>query len=115
MISIFGLKNCSTCVKAQQWLSTHGLSFTFYDVRQTALSAEQLRQWAEQLGWDRLLNKRSQTWRGLSDEQKSLTDTQDLIKLVQSYPSLMKRPLLVYQQTILLGFNEIEYTQLLKQ
>ncbi|MDY3331009.1 MAG: Spx/MgsR family RNA polymerase-binding regulatory protein [Pelistega sp.] len=112
MIEVFGLKNCSTCVKAQKMLMTQGLSFQFQDVRQTPPTAEQLKSWSAQVGWDSLINKKSQTWRGLSDEQKSLTQESDLIALVQEQPSLMKRPLLVQGDTLILGFDEKAYQQL---
>ncbi len=112
MIHVFGLKNCSTCVKAQKMLTAQGLTFQFQDVRQTPPTAEQLQHWSAQLGWDSLINKKSQTWRGLTDAQKQVSDESDLIALVQEQPSLMKRPLLVHGDTIVLGFDEKAYQQL---
>lgn len=112
MIKVFGLKNCSTCVKAQKALTAQGLAFEFYDVRQTPPTAEQLKKWSAQVGWDSLINKKSQTWRGLSEEQKQLTQEIALIALVQENPSVMKRPLLEQGNTLILGFVEDAYRQL---
>lgn len=111
-MKLFGLKNCSTCVKAQKWLHGHHKTFEFQDIRQIPPTAEQLRRWSVQVGWERLINKKSQTWRGLTDEQKSFTQENDLIALVQANPSLMKRPLLENEQQLILGFVEEEYQQL---
>lgn len=113
-MKVFGLKNCSTCVKAQKWLEAQGIAFEFQDVRQTPPSTEQLKRWSEQLGWDKLINKKSQTWRGLTEEQRSLTQTDDLIVLVQEHPSLMKRPLLESDDVLILGFTEADYQKLKK-
>lgn len=93
-------------------LTAQGLAFQFQDVRQTPPTAEQLKNWSAQLGWDSLINKKSQTWRGLTDQQKQLSNTADLIALVQEQPSLMKRPLLVQGDTLILGFDEKAYQHL---
>lgn len=111
-MKVFGLKNCSTCVKAQKWLEAQGIAFTFHDVRQNPPSTEQLVRWSTQLGWDKLINKKSQTWRGLTEEQKALSQSQDLVALVQANPSLMKRPLLEDANHLILGFAEADYQQL---
>lgn len=112
MIHVFGLKNCSTCVKAQKMLTAQGLAFQFQDVRQVPPTTEQLKNWSAQLGWDSLINKKSQTWRGLTDQQKQLSNEADLITLVQEQPSLMKRPLLVQGDRLILGLDEKAYQQL---
>ncbi|NOL49660.1 Spx/MgsR family RNA polymerase-binding regulatory protein [Pelistega europaea] len=113
-MKVFGLKNCSTCVKAQKWLEANGIAFEFQDVRQMPPSAAQLQSWSLQLGWDKLINKKSQTWRSLTDEQKELTAEADLIALVQANPSLMKRPLLESDKLLLVGFVEADYQKLKK-
>lgn len=112
MVAVFGLKNCSTCVKAQKWLEAHQITFSFSDVRQSPPTVEQLTTWSAQAGWDKLINKKSQTWRALSEDQKALTAEQDLVSLVQENPSLMKRPLLQYDDALILGFDEKAYSAL---
>ncbi|ETD72933.1 reductase [Pelistega indica] len=114
-LHIYGLKNCSTCVKAQKWLSAQGVAFEFHDLRQQVPSFDELARWADNVGWDALINKKSQTWRQLTDVQKALTAPNDLSQLVQAYPSLLKRPLLENTQNnmMLLGFSEESYQSLL--
>jgi Spx/MgsR family transcriptional regulator len=112
MVAVFGLKNCSTCVKAQKWLDAHQIAFSFSDVRQSPPTVEQLTTWSAQVGWDKLINKKSQTWRALSEAKKALTAEQDLITLVQENPSLMKRPLLQHGDALILGFDEKAYSVL---
>lgn len=83
------------------------------DVREQVPTAEQLNQWADALGWDKLINKASQTWRQLDEADKELSTDAERIALVQANPSLMKRPLLVYKDGFKLGFSEKSYQELL--
>ncbi|NLA89111.1 MAG: Spx/MgsR family RNA polymerase-binding regulatory protein [Alcaligenaceae bacterium] len=110
---IFGLKRCSTCVKARKFLESNGLEVEVIDVREQVPTAEQLSEWAEALGWDKLINKASQTWRQLTEAEKELNTDAERIALVQANPSVMKRPLLVYKDGYKLGFSEKSYQELL--
>lgn len=83
------------------------------DVREQVPSAEQLSEWAAVVGWDKLINKASQTWRQLDDADKELSSDEERIALVQAQPSLMKRPLLVHTDGVQLGFSEKSYEELL--
>lgn len=109
---IFGLKRCSTCVKAKKFLEAHGHEVELIDVREQVPTAEQLSAWAAALGWDKLINKASQTWRQLNEAAKALHSDEERIALVQANPSLMKRPLLVYSEGFKLGFSETSYQEL---
>ena len=108
---LFGLKRCSTCVKARKFLETHGHEVELIDVRDHVPSTEQLSEWGEALGWDKLINKSSQTWRQLDDTAKDLSSDQERIALIQANPSVMKRPLLVYPDGFKLGFSEKTYQE----
>lgn len=110
---IFGLKRCSTCVKARKFLEAQGHMVEMIDVREQVPSAEQLSGWAAVVGWDKLINKASQTWRQLDDADKELSSDEERIALVQAQPSLMKRPLLVHTDGVQLGFSEKSYEELL--
>lgn len=109
--TIFGLKRCSTCVKAKKFLEAQGHQVEMVDVREQVPSAEQLSQWADALGWDKLINKASQTWRQLDDAVKELGSDEERIALIQTNPSVMKRPLLVYPEGFKLGFSEKTYQE----
>ncbi|MDK6203022.1 Spx/MgsR family RNA polymerase-binding regulatory protein [Oligella urethralis] len=108
---IVGLKRCSTCVKAKKWLEAQGHEVLMIDVREQVPSAEQLTTWAVALGWDKLINKASQTWRQLDDSAKVLNSEADRIALIQAHPSVMKRPLLIYPGGFKLGFSEASYQE----
>ena len=109
--TIFGLKRCSTCVKAKKFLEAQGHQVEVIDVREQVPSAEKLTQWSDALGWDKLINKASQTWRQLDDAAKELDSDEERIALIQANPSVMKRPLLVYPEGFKLGFSEKTYQE----
>lgn len=110
---IYGLKRCSTCVKARKFLETHGYEVEIIDVREQVPTSTQLSEWAEALGWDKLINKASQTWRQLDDADKDLTTDAERIALIQANPSVMKRPLLIHPAGFELGFSEKKYQELI--
>ncbi len=97
---LYGLKNCDTCRKALRAMPEARLS----DVRTHAVPEDVLDRALAQFG-DALINTRSTTWRGLSAEAKA-RPSKDLIL---SHPALMKRPLIVVDNVMFLGWNnEIE-------
>ncbi|SCA58156.1 conserved hypothetical protein [Candidatus Terasakiella magnetica] len=106
MIKLVGLKNCDTCRKAKKWLEAEGFTYAFHDVRGDGLSAEDVSGWAAKLGWEALLNHRGTTWRGLSEEQKADVDEAKAIALIVESPALMKRPVFVSGNEVILGFKQ---------
>lgn len=66
-IDLYGLKNCDTCKKAMKALDAAGITFVFHDIRDGSLTATQVKRWLSAVGSETLLNKRSTTWRTLTD------------------------------------------------
>ncbi|KKO49925.1 ArsC family transcriptional regulator [Arsukibacterium sp. MJ3] len=113
MIKMFGIKNCDTIKKARKWLEHHNVDYQFIDYRLDGLTAEQLSLFSQKLGWQNLLNSRGTTYRALPETTKTnLTETFALELMLQQ-PAMIKRPLLVHDNTYLLGFNIAQYQQLL--
>ena len=104
--TIYGIKACDSMKKAFALLDEHGLSYQFFDYKKQAPSAELLQQWIEQLGADAVLNKRGTTWRKLTDEQKAQADTvAGAIALMQTQPSMIKRPIVQTSDVLLCGLD----------
>lgn len=72
MLRVYGIKNCDTVKKSLKWLDKNKVDYEFIDVRQQPLQKETVSAWLQQLPAESLLNKRSTSWRNLSDEQKLL-------------------------------------------
>ncbi|ART79512.1 ArsC family reductase [Oceanisphaera avium] len=110
-IKLYGIKNCDTIKKARKWLSEHDLAYQFIDHRVDGLDPKELKQWLEKLGWEAVLNKRGTTYRGLSEQQKASLNATTAFELLLAHPAMIKRPLLVTEHNMVLGFNDALYTE----
>lgn len=113
MITLYGIKNCDTVKKARKWLEASGIEYRFHDYRADGLEAAQLKRWAQELGWEALLNKRGTTWRKLPEQDKTAIDKAGAIALMLAQPALIKRPLLDTGSRRLLGFSPERYAEAL--
>lgn len=105
MIQLYGLRNCDSCRKARSWLDTQGLAFRFHDVREDGVPDGALDEWCDAVGWDTLLNRRSTTWRGLTEEDRSDLDQEKAVRLMETHPTLIKRPVIEAAGSVLVGFS----------
>jgi Spx/MgsR family transcriptional regulator len=104
-LHLYGIRNCDSCRAAMKWLQTRNVPHTFHDFRQEELTEELLQSWLDSEHAPYLLNRRSTTWRQLSDEQKQLADSSPL-RLLRKHPTLLKRPVITDGETILdVGFS----------
>lgn len=111
MTTLYGISNCDTVHKARKWLDTHQINYKFHDFRKAGLTLETVQQWLSQVPLEKLVNKRSASWRQLSEEEKrDLLENQNLEILLQN-PTLIKRPVLVTNKTLLIGFKETDYDE----
>lgn len=107
--TLYGIPNCDTVKKARKWLEAQGIAYVFHDLRQDGVEAVRLDHWTRALGWERLLNRRSTTWRQLPETAKlDLDDTKAQV-LMLAQPTLIKRPVLEHGETVLAGFSEPAY------
>jgi arsenate reductase len=107
---LYGIANCDQVRKAQKFLQKNNLTFEFVDFKNTIPSKQILQSFIAETGWEKLVNKRSTTYRNLSVEQKQAIN----FELLQANLTLIKRPVLVSEAGILLGFSEKSYQTHLK-
>lgn len=105
MMKVYSLKNCDTCKKALKWLESEGISHDVHDVRADGVDAASLTPIVDALGWETAVNRRSTTWRGLSDAEKDGIDNAKAVALILKNPTLMKRPVFVSGKAVLCGFD----------
>jgi len=118
-ITIYGIKSCSTMKKAFTKLDELGVNHNFHDYKKQGIDKDSVQRWVNELGINKVLNKRGTTWRKLTDEQKQAADANidTAIDLLIENTSMIKRPIVEGQladknngQPILLcGFNEAEF------
>lgn len=113
MIIMYGIKNCDTIKKARKFLETNNIDYEFHDFREDGLNSIQLRAWLKELGWEKVINKRSTTWRNLPDETKENMDETLAMVVAEQQPTIIKRPVLELADKVMIGFSEKTYQSLL--
>lgn len=103
--------------KAFNLLDELNISYEFHDYKKQGISADILKNWLDHVDADVLLNKRGTTWRKLSEQEQqyALSSQENLIETLTTHTSLIKRPILVHQNQVTVGFNEDEYKTLSKK
>ena len=109
MITLYGIPNCDTVKKARTWLDQNNVEHQFHDFRKDGVDAAQVKQWIADLGVDTLINKRSTSWKALTDEQKSSLNESTALELILESPTLIKRPLLDKDGELQVGFKAATY------
>lgn len=105
MLQIYTLKNCDTCKKALKWLESEGIAYINTDVRADGLDDTTVRTIIAAVGVDKAVNKRSATWKALSEEQRVGLNDASALSLILDNPTLMKRPVFVVGDEISVGFD----------
>ena len=113
-MKLYGIPNCNTVKKARDWLDQHAIAYEFHDFKKMGLDAATAQSWLQQQPWEKLVNRSGMTWRNLSEAEKNtIVDAASAQALMQEKTSIIKRPIVVNNETIIaLGFNETEYAQL---
>lgn len=101
-VKLYGLKNCDTCKKAMKALP----DAEFVDIRAEADLKTKVPQWLDAAGADRLVNKRSTTWRGLSEAEKAAAEGRGAAKLLTANPTLIKRPVIEQSGKVYVGWTK---------
>ena len=109
---------CTTCKKAKKWLTDSGLDFTARHIKEQNPTAEELSAWLEKSGLElkKFFNTSGMLYRelGLKDRLPGMSREEQLA-LLASDGMLVKRPILVAEDTVLVGFREKDWEKLLQK
>lgn len=111
---LYGIKNCDTMKKARAWLEEHGIDYAFHDYKVSGIDRDHLERWCAEAGWQTVLNRAGTTFKKLPDEAKLDLDQEKAIALMLAQPSMIKRPVLETDGTLLIGFKPEIYAAALK-
>ena len=113
-MTVYGIKNCNTVKNALQWLDAHKVQYIFHDYKKSGITADKLKEWCDQQGWEKLVNKKGTTWRQLDPGvQSKVINEKAAIALMIEKPSVIKRPLVENKGKIAaLGFDEQSYDKI---
>lgn len=111
-MKVYGIPNCNTVKKAQDWLKSNHLDFEFHNFKKEGITAEKLSEWFNAFGWEKVINKQGLTFKKLSKEEQLAINTPDKViaYLIQN-TSAIKRPIVEENGVaILIGFDEEIYS-----
>ena len=109
---------CSTCRKAYEWLKSNNIEFNERSIIDENPNSEELINWIKKSGLDikRFFNTSGLKYRELNLKNKLVNMSyDDKIKLLSSDGMLIKRPLFIKDNIVLIGFKESEWKDKLKK
>lgn len=110
---LYGIPNCDTVRKARKFLDANNIQYTFHDFRKDGLALQTIQQWLKSQPIELLVNKRSTSWKQITDEQKNQLMSGADLSLLLDLPTLIKRPILEMNTQLMVGFKAAEYETLL--
>lgn len=114
-VQLYGLPYCDATIAVTKWLEAKGYEVTLHNYKTDGITTEKLKAWCKLLGWEKLLNKRSTTWRSLKkEEQDIITNEAAAIAVLLKNTSLIKRPVIEFGNNLLLGFDEKALSNIFK-
>ena len=117
MIKFICYPKCTTCQKAQKWLDDNGIEYEVRNIKEENPTVEEISAWKESaaLPLSKLFNTSGLLYRSLDLKNKLPQMSEDeMISLLASDGMLVKRPLLVSDDLVLVGFKEAVYAENLK-
>ena len=105
-ITVYGIPNCDSVKKARVWFEAQGIDYVFHDFKKQGVPPEAVDLWLKQVSWEVLVNRKGTTWRKLDPAlQASLVDDASARALMLAHASVVKRPVVVKGQTVIVGVN----------
>ena len=117
MLKFICYPKCTTCQKAKRWLDDNKIEYEFRDIKLDRPTQDELTQWHARSGLPlkKLFNTSGLLYKSLDLKNKLPTMTDDeMLALLATDGMLVKRPLLVGEDLVLVGFKETEWGELTK-
>lgn len=108
---------CSTCIKARKWLEENGVEFESRHIVENNPTKEELKKWIDLSGQPikRFFNTSGILYREMNLKERVAKDSEDeLLDILSTNGMLIKRPLLIGKDMVLIGFKEKEWEILKK-
>ncbi|EDP69432.1 hypothetical protein CAT7_02057 [Carnobacterium sp. AT7] len=107
MITLYSSASCTSCRKARSWLVEHDIPFTEKNVFTEKITDQELKSILQltENGTIELISQRSQAFRELNVDIDDMP-LGKVLKLIQQHPGIMRRPILVDDKRLLVGYNE---------
>ncbi|MBO0962894.1 transcriptional regulator Spx [Neobacillus sp. MM2021_6] len=114
MVTLYTSPSCTSCRKAKSWLEEHEIPYTERNIFSEPLSMEEIKEILRMTedGTDEIISTRSKTFQKLDVNLDSMP-LQDLFRLIKDNPGLLRRPIIIDEKRLQVGYNEDEIRRFL--
>jgi Spx/MgsR family transcriptional regulator len=109
-MKIYGIKTCGSVKKALKYFNDKGIEYEFIDFKKTPPTLQQIQKWADEVGLKLLFNTKGTKYRTLKLKDLNLND-KEKIEWMHKEPLLIKRPVIEYQDRVLVAYDEALYDE----
>lgn len=114
MITLYSSPSCTSCRKAKRWLEENQIPYRERNVMSESLSLEEIKQILRltEVGTEEIISTRSKVFQELNMKVDSLS-LQELCNIIHQYPGVLRRPILIDNKRLQVGYNEDEIRRFL--
>ncbi|RXK18759.1 transcriptional regulator SpxA [Macrococcus sp. DPC7161] len=114
MVTLFTSPSCTSCRKAKAWLQEHDIPYTERNIFSENLTIDEIKAILRMTedGTDEIISTRSKTFQKLNVDIDALP-LQDLYEIIQKNPGLLRRPIILDEKRLQVGYNEDEIRRFL--
>ncbi|MTH53240.1 transcriptional regulator Spx [Bacillus mangrovi] len=114
MVTLYTSPSCTSCRKAKAWLEEHEIPYTERNILSDTMSINEIKEILRMTedGTDEIISTRSKIFQKLNVNLESMP-LQDLYQLIQAHPGLLRRPIMIDEKRLQVGYNEDEIRRFL--
>ncbi|ARJ22931.1 transcriptional regulator Spx [Bacillus wiedmannii] len=114
MVVLYTTASCSSCRKAKAWLEEHQIDYTEKNIVSNSLTVDELKSILRltEDGATEIISTRSKTFQELNINIEALS-LNEFYKLIIEYPQMLRRPIMLDEKRLQVGFNEEEIRKFL--
>lgn len=114
MVTLYTSPSCTSCRKARAWLEEHDIPFVERNIFSEPLSIDEIKQILRMTedGTDEIISTRSKVFQKLNVNVESMP-AQELYRLINEHPGLLRRPIIIDEKRLQVGYNEDEIRRFL--
>jgi regulatory protein spx len=114
MVTLYTSPSCTSCRKAKSWLEEHEIPYSERNIFAEPLSIDEIKEILRMTedGTDEIISTRSKTFQKLDVNVENMP-LQDLFELIKDNPGLLRRPIILDEKRLQVGYNEDEIRRFL--
>ncbi|OCA89965.1 transcriptional regulator Spx [Pradoshia sp. D12] len=114
MVTLYTSPSCTSCRKAKAWLEEHDIPYKERNIFSESLSLDEIKEILRMTedGTDEIISTRSKTFQKLNVNLDNLP-LQELFNIIQQNPGLLRRPIIIDEKRLQVGYNEDEIRRFL--